>query len=1231
MRKLRLPRHWYSIFVLVILLTFTGEVFAQINHANFSSIDGYSNKGNDFINLTFKNNDGTYSVEKAKDFLSQLEIEKQFIVEQIYETTLIEEIELRIEGHKRAIKEAKEELIEEENEFAILYNKFLIPKINNLINEIERDPNCSEICDGIIDQFSLGYMSVFSPKIARSYMAQDIAAFHTIGHLYGFTFKRNDPKALPAINLTVGSNQEDISLCLNEEVSTDQFLNLNQLRKLESCNFDISKLDPAHSPLWNNNRLNQNSLKNHPFNESLFPDVDSELTFKKVRFSGLGSPKLTLGYIKNGQKQKIKVKFGFETQIDPVIAALGKMIGLNQDETLYRDQIKVRFESKEDFNTFNTQIFRKYGERSRNHIIKKEFIGEEVFVTFRSALFEANRPDTVKLSAIDQSGWDLLSRREFRGMMLWFAWVSLRDTRNGNWRVQLQKENGELIPKISQQDVGIGLMGSAAIDKNPLDILVNGLRRTHVNSFNPTILDWDNKKVRVIWNDGFKNNDTFSGTTYQDLKWMARKIARLTRKDIEYAFSLGKMNQHITNLFVEKIISRRNDFIDAFDLNHEFNHIPTLNLKEYNVPGIVKEGKIIVQSLPETNRNQLEISPWFFLSELVQASIPFQSIGNEFNALFGQKFGMSGGIYTGKIPKITDRVAEEVKYFAHPGINFEVTRSITPMRFQQFEDTSQMFYTKDNIIIELDVRAGLVAEWIKHLPLTLKASLKTLKFEFSHHQPAETLEDAIKMPFRIQNILRNLNSYIANDLKAGEIFSYSQGNGISFEANFDYKKVLRFGSEISYVNSSPIYYHRNHFGELEIYQDKRNTKSVSASIKAGIDADLFFLPLAGFETTWSWLSGESNLYRLYKKDQEVKYQNPRLANIADSFERKALDALIDGGLHDVLPLMKREYQMNYVQKTRSSHLFFLIWQKRLLSEYSHFEIFNEQNEKEEFLRYTRRKEEDAGSSALASAFGGYVLFDSNQEMLELQMDISKPEKFVLIQNIYDFKHTLSKKKLVNFIEELNHRYSRSQDENFFRSDVLPNEQIVDKYKKVLNHQRIFYYGDQFLERISKFTNSDFRKLKLQILRKISFNPKRASQTVHDKADFIIRYIKKIISTSQNHKFEEFSKYLTLLIQEMDIQKYGMNLINLIFQQNDYFMAGEIYGILESINVMTEKHTASFTRRYTGKSYGDYKRRPPMWKYMDSHPVFIDALPETLGLRLDRNVFGVLPKGDVFIR
>lgn len=1230
MRKLRLPRHWYSVFVLVILLTFTGEIFAQINHANYSTKDGYPDKGREFINITFKNEDGSYSISKVKTFINQLKLEKDFIIEQLYETTLIEELELRIRKHEKAIKEAKEELVQEENDFAILYNDYLIPKIENLLSELNANPNCQEVCDGIIDQFTLGYMAVFSPKVYRTYLPQDIAAMHTISHLHGFTFKRNDPKKLPAINLVAGKHTNEISNCLRSNVKADQFLTPEQLISLEKCQFDISKLNPIHSPLWREQAPNSKELEQHPFIDQLFPDEDSELTFKKVRFSGLGSPKVTLAYHKNGKDHKIKVKFGFETQIDPIIAALGKMIGLNQDETLYREKIRVRFKSKKDYEQFTSQIIKKYSQRIRNHIIKEEEIDDEMFVTFRSALFEANRPDTIKLSALDQSGWDLLNRREFRGMMLWFAWVSLRDTRNGNWRVQLQKENGKLVPKISQQDVGIGLMGSAAFDKNPLDLLENGLRKTHVNSFNPTILDWNEKKVRVIWNDGFKNPDTFSGTTYQDLKWMARKIAKLSRADIEYAFSLGKMSEYEQKLFVEKIINRRNDFVDAFKLNNEFAHIPVMEAESYNVPGIVKDGQIIVQSLPETNRSQIPISPLFFLSELMQASIPFQTLGGDFKALFGQKFGMSGGLYTGSIPEITDRVAEEVKYFAHPGIHFEVTRSITPIRFQQFEDKSQLFYTNDHITVELDIRAGLVAEWIEHLPLTLKGSLKALRFQFEHLQPAETLEDAIKMPFRIHQVVNNLNSYVANDLKAGEIFSYSQGNGISFEAEFDYKKVLRFGSEISYIDSNPTYFHRNYFGELEIYKDKRHETELTASIKAGVDLGLFFLPLSGFETSWSWLSGESELYKLFRKDRELTYQDPKLERISDSFEKKALNALINGGVNEILPLMRREYQMNYVMKTRSSHLFFLIWQKKLFSQLATFEIINEDNKKEEYVRYTRRREEDAGSSQLASAAGGFALFGSDQEMIELQMDVSKPEEFVIIQNLYDFKHTLNKKKLVKFIDELNDRYSQKH-EKFYRSDILPSSNVIDKYIKVLNHQRIFYYGDDFLDRVSKMVTKDFKDLERKLIRFLASNPRRPSQRVLDKAAFIIRYIKKISAEHKNKDYSSFAKYMTLLLQELEIKKYGMSLINMVFEKKDYFMSGEIFGILESFNVMTEKHTASFTRRYTGKSYGDYRRIPPMWKYLNNHPIFSDAIPEVLNLRIDKNMFGVMPNGDAFIR
>lgn len=60
-----------------------------------------------------------------------------------------------------------------------------------------------------------------------------------------------------------------------------------------------------------------------------------------------------------------------------------------------------------------------------------------------------------------------------------------------------------------------------------------------MNTYTDSFLKWDENKVHVAWSDIMLNRQRFKTTTYSDVKWMARKIARLSKKDIEYAVKIA--------------------------------------------------------------------------------------------------------------------------------------------------------------------------------------------------------------------------------------------------------------------------------------------------------------------------------------------------------------------------------------------------------------------------------------------------------------------------------------------------------------------------------------------------------------------------------------------------------------------------------------------------------------------------------------------------------------------
>jgi hypothetical protein len=87
------------------------------------------------------------------------------------------------------------------------------------------------------------------------------------------------------------------------------------------------------------------------------------------------------------------------------------------------------------------------------------------------------------------------------------------------------------------------------------------------------LFGWANRSIELNYIN-LQDTGLERTTTFADAKWMARLIAQLTRKQIEDAVSLGHWPGGIAQLYVEKLINRRNQLVQAFGLESEFDLMP---------------------------------------------------------------------------------------------------------------------------------------------------------------------------------------------------------------------------------------------------------------------------------------------------------------------------------------------------------------------------------------------------------------------------------------------------------------------------------------------------------------------------------------------------------------------------------------------------------------------------------------------------------------------------------
>ena len=173
--------------------------------------------------------------------------------------------------------------------------------------------------------------------------------------------------------------------------------------------------------------------------------------------------------------------------------------------------------------------------------------------------------------------WDLgqlghPSRRELRGAALLAGWLGWFDTRYDNTRLRVVKVNGHSELRHVFSDLG-GVLGET-----------RGL--LYARGELPNAFPWRFTRARSDTKDGNEpapfplagyepvvRTAAFAEMTVQDARWMARLIGALTEEQITQALVASGFNSAQTRLYLEKLLSRRDQMI--IDLGLE-SDIPLL-------------------------------------------------------------------------------------------------------------------------------------------------------------------------------------------------------------------------------------------------------------------------------------------------------------------------------------------------------------------------------------------------------------------------------------------------------------------------------------------------------------------------------------------------------------------------------------------------------------------------------------------------------------------------------
>jgi predicted HicB family RNase H-like nuclease len=382
---------------------------------------------------------------------------------------------------------------------------------------------------------------------------------------------------------------------------TGGFYTAGELEAMIRAGFDISTLNPPdETPFWRAKQdiASVDVVGNYlsgadPMHAGVplrFPDLDgAEFEFDEVHMTQ-SKPKLDVFYLdeecrekrraeRKKCRKKLKLKFGMETHADPVANALLAALGFNADVSMHLKNVRVKLGARSHEEVERDWIG--YFDRQRMHtyIPIESVLHEGEAGRGRDAqgdyyVFKETAAE-LKPAEIDRIGFFSFSRgmaaeaREARALFLFNAWVGNADMKDEeNNKLVLRKgADGERRMYLVQQDIGhsLGWVLPERPEAFPWELV-----ETHAMA---RAFGWANRSIELDYID-LQDTGLERSTTFADAKWMARLIAQLTRQQIEDAVGLGRWPGGIPQLYVEKLVNRRNQLVQVFGLEGEFELMP---------------------------------------------------------------------------------------------------------------------------------------------------------------------------------------------------------------------------------------------------------------------------------------------------------------------------------------------------------------------------------------------------------------------------------------------------------------------------------------------------------------------------------------------------------------------------------------------------------------------------------------------------------------------------------
>lgn len=1174
---------------------------ANPNHSELEK--GHDHTAEEFVSDVFLNETGNYDIVKASSFVDRLLQERKALKHDLFGTKFIEEVELELKSFEKAKKNAIKEVKKKKNNLLYAYDKKLIPLAEKILKAIEGNAPIEKINSDIDELIEL-YAVFYLPNAPRSFFHMDQNIWAIAKNLNGYKFSKSI-QYLEANNLKVGKEYKDeVSSCLGD-VSSKHILTNNELGQLKDCGFDLSKLNPVKNPFWSNLDKKEKE-KRRNLRLELFPDENDEIIFKEIKYSSAGSPKLKGEFIdKEGNKRSVKIKFAHEVHTEPVSTMLAKLIGFNQDHVLYKEEVKLYLEDDEDVDAVITQWKRKYKglRQDISNYIKARSAPEDKkqWVVFRNALLESKDPKRKRLESFHPWGWDLPNRREHRAKVLWFGFLNLIDTKAGNHRVYLEEAKKGDEVKYSLQDIGYSLQ--TGLDLRNIYHGIKWSRNWGVNTYRPTFLSWNSKHVHIHWAEVLLNKSMFTTTTFNDLKWFARKIARLTEDDYRYAFSLSGLPEDMQELYVYKILSRRNEVVQAFDLEDEFDLFSVPELNSYSPTEDIENG-VYIRSNYENGtllmNRRFRFEP--IIADVLGGLFKLDWIRNNISAQISSSLSLEFD----KLKNVLNpKTFKEFTFSGvQAGVKIQVNRYVdhNNQYISYKPDQSHAFVVRDKLKISFDLNSEIGKVIKNNFPLLINLKTQIFEREFEHIHFSNSWQEGYRSPFELLRLILTRKDKLPYYLTKNEIFKVQDAHGIGVSATLQYNIQgvnLDMTQDFSVVKSKPLFFGRDAMGEFFILDDDIYKRESRFSVSLGsLNLIIKKVPLLDLSFSRMNLKYKSRYYTLGLKDYDL-FSEESLNTIRRAEDSAAIHRIMNYPDSDPVKksLLKVSVDGEGVKKNTNIEAL-VLFNSNKAQGHSIVKV-RTRGEEEEFSRFYMRSESFLGRDDILNILesGKMTVFKESGARLTVEANLKDIEKGMALVEYSSYRRKLSAKDLGVYLSDLNEKFQENKSTSFFRELTPVERKHKEGYLKVYSHVRVYIDLKRTLKKIKEMTRSEFSAfLRANALRRYKRNSASSRPVRNPQYWRLMESFQVLKQWNPELSNTFFTKHMGQVLSPIILREKGLEKYREFFGDKGLLVFGEVYGVHPSISTMQQAEAVA-GRRFTSHVWGEVKNSPPMRKFL----------------------------------